>query len=76
MTHLQNTQQQPTEACVCTASEKFPAHDTMRNQTPVKKAQYDIVDPSTAAVPAQKPQQASQPQDASTDKVSTLSSFL
>ena len=52
------------------------ALNTVRNQTPVKEAQCDIVDPSTAAVPAQQPQQDSQPQDASTDKVSTLSSFL
>ena len=55
-THIQNAQKHPAEACVCTASEKVPALDTVRNQTPVKEAQYGIVDPSTTVVPAHQPQ--------------------
>ena len=62
--------------CAHKASEQLPALNTAQDQAPVKAAQCDIVDPHTAAVPARQPQRASQPQDASMDKVSTLSSFL
>ena len=75
-THIQNTQKQPVEVGARKASEHVPTLNTTKYQAPVKVAQCDIVDPRTAAVPARQPQSASQPQDASTDKVSTLSSFL
>ena len=40
------------------------------------ETKHDFADPSTAVVPVQQHQQDSQLQEASTDKVSTLSSFL
>ena len=55
---------------------QVPALNTAPEQALVKAAPCDMVDPHTPAVPAQQPQQASQPQDDSPDKVSTLSSFL
>ena len=76
MTHIQNTEKQPAEAWVCKAPEKVPALDSEREQETIMVATCDFVDPSTAVVPAQQHLQESQPQDASTDKVSTLSSFL
>ena len=40
------------------------------------ETEKDFGDSTTAVAPAQPHQQQSQPQEASTDKVSTLSSFL
>ena len=40
------------------------------------EAKRDFADPNTLVAPAQQPQQQSQPQEASTGEVSTLSSFL
>ena len=40
------------------------------------EAKRDFAAPSTSVAPAQQHQQQSQPQESSTDKVSTLSSFL
>ena len=60
----------------CKASEKTLALDTVKDRALIQEAQCDSVDPSAVEVPARKPQQASQPQEASMDKVSTLSSFL
>ena len=62
--------------CASKASAPVPALNPAQDQAPVKAAQCDIVDPRTPAVPARQTPQASQPQDASPDKVSTLSSFL
>ena len=76
MTHIQTPQKQPVEACVHRAPEKSPARDTARDREPVREAQCDSVDPRTTAVPTQPSLQALQPQNASTDRVSTLSSFL
>ena len=68
MTHLQNAERQPDKDQV---PEKVPSeHET------VMEAQRDDVSPSTAVVPAQQHQQELQLQDASPDKLSTLSSFL
>ena len=58
------------------APEKFPALDIVKDQAPVLTAQCDLADPRTTELPARQPQQTSQPVDASTDEVSTLSSFL
>ena len=76
MTHTQNSPKQPAAVCVRKASEKIPALDPVKDQVLVPEAQCDIVDPGTVEAPTRQPQQASQPQEASTDKVSTLSSFL
>ena len=76
MTHTQDSPKQPTAVCTQKASKKFRALDPAKDQAPAQEAQCDIVDPGAAEVPARQPQQASQPQEASTDKVSTLSSFL
>ena len=75
-THIQHSQKQPVEVCARKASAQVPALNTVQDQAPVKASQCDIVDPCTPEVPAQQPPQSSQPQDASPDKVSTLSSFL
>ena len=40
------------------------------------EAKRDFADPNTSVIPAQHPQKQSQTQEALTDKVSTLSSFL
>ena len=76
MTHIQTPQKQPSKVCVRKAPEKVPALDSEREQETVMEAKRDFVDPSTTVVPAQQHQQESQLQEASTDKVSTLSSFL
>ena len=76
MTHIQNTEKHPTEEWVHKAPEKVLALDSEREQEIVMEAKHVFVDPSTAVVPAQQHQQESQLQEASTDKVSTLSSFL
>ena len=76
MTHIENKEKHPDEACVRKAPEKAPAIDIEREQETVMETKRDFVDPSTSVVPAQQHQQESQLQEASTDKVSTLSSFL
>ena len=58
------------------APAKAPTRDTVQDQEPAREAQFDCVDPRTAAVPAQPSPQDLQPQNAPTDRVSTLSSFL
>ena len=75
-THIQDMPKQPAVVCARKASEKVPSLDPVKDQALVQEAQCDIVDPGTVEVPTWQPQQASQPQEASTDKVSTLSSFL
>ena len=74
--HIQNKDKQPDEACVCKAPEKVPAIDIEREKETFMEAKRDFSAPSTSVAPAQQHQQQSQPQEASTDKVSTLSSFL
>ena len=75
-TQIQHSQKQPVEVRARKASVQVPALNTAQDQALVKVAPCNIVDPHTPAVPAQQPHQASQPQDALPDKVSTLSSFL
>ena len=67
---------QPAKAWVCKAPMKVPAFDIEREKETFMEAKKDFVDSSTAVAPAQPHQQSSQLQEASTDKVSTLSSFL
>ena len=54
----------------------MPTFDVEREKETFMNAKGYFADLSTAAAPAQPRQQQSQPQEASTDKVSTLSSFL
>ena len=75
-TEAQNKEKQPAEAWVRKAPEKIPAFDVKREKETFMETKRDFADPNTSVVPAQQPQQQSQPQEASTDKVSTLSSFL
>ena len=73
---VQNKDKQPTEAWVHKAPVKFPTFDVERAKETFMESKRDFADPSTSVVPAQQHQPESQPQEASTDKVSTLSSFL
>ena len=75
-THIQTMLKQPVVVCARKASVKTSVLDPVKDQAPVQEAQCDIVDPGAVDVLARQSQQASQPQEASTDKVSTLSSFL
>ena len=75
-THIQNTETRPTEPCVRKAPAKIPAFDVKREKETFMEAKRDFANPNTSVAPAQQPQQQSQQQEASTDKVSTLSSFL
>ena len=76
MMEVQNKEKQPDEAWVHKSPEKIPAFDVEREKQTFMEAQRDFVDPNTSVAPVQQPQQQSQPQEASTNKVSTLSSFL
>ena len=75
MIEVQNKEKQPDEA-VRKAPEKIPAFHVEREKETFMEAKRDFTDPNTSVVPTQQPQQQSQSQEASTDKVSTLSSFL
>ena len=75
-THIQNKEKQPDEAWVCKTPEKVPAFDVEREKETFMEGRKDFVDPTTSAAPVQQHQQQLQSQEASTDKVSTLSSFL
>ena len=75
-THIQPSENQPVEAWVRKAPMKVPAFDIEREKETFMEAKRDFADPRTAVAPAQPHQQQSQPQEALTDKVSTLSSFL
>ena len=73
---VQNTEQQPYETWVRKAPEKVPTFDIEREKETFMEAKRDFATPSTSVAPAQQHQQRSQTQEALTDKVSTLSSFL
>ena len=75
-TEVQTKEQQPDEAWVRKAPAKVPAFDIEREKEIFMEAKRDFAAPNTSVIPAQQLQQQSQPQEASTDKVSTLSSFL
>ena len=74
--HIQPVEKQPDEAWVRKALVKVPAFDIEREKETFMEAKKYFVDSSTAVAPAQPHQPQSQLQEASTDKVSTLSSFL
>ena len=73
---MQPAEKQPDEAWVRKAPVKVPAFDIEREKETFMEAKKYFVDSSIAVAPAQPHQQQSQLQEASTDKVSTLSSFL
>ena len=75
-THIQNKEKQLDEAWVRRAPEKIPAFDVKREKETFMEAKKYFADPSTSVALAQQHQQQVQSQEASTDKVSTLSSFL
>ena len=76
MTQVQNKEKQPDEAWVRKTPEKILAFDVEREKETFMDEKKDFADPSISVAPAQQHQQQSQSQEASTDKVSTLSSFL
>ena len=75
-TQVQNKEKQHDESWVRKTPEKVPTFDVGREKETFMEAKKYFVDPSTAVAPAQQHQQQSQSQEASTDKVSTLSTFL
>ena len=74
--HPQPVETQPNEAWVRKAPVKVPAFDIEREKETFMDAKQDFGDSTTAVAPTQPHQQQSQLQEDSTDKVSTLSSFL
>ena len=72
-THIQPAEKQ---AWVRQAPVKVPALEIERGKETFMETQQDFGDSTTAVAPAQPHQQQSQPQEASTGEVSTLSSFL
>ena len=73
---MQNTDKQPDEAWVRKAPEKVLAFEIEREKETIMEAKRDFAAPSTSVAPTQQHQQQAQTQEASTDKVSTLSSFF
>ena len=72
-----SSEKQHAEAWVRKAPEKIPAFDVEREKETFMEAKKDFSDLSTSVAPVQQhQQQQSQSQEDSTDKVSTLSSFL
>ena len=76
MMQVQTKEKQPDEAWVCKTPEKIPAFDVGREKETFMESKKDFVDPSTTVAPVQQYQQQSQSQEASTEKVSALSTFL
>ena len=76
MTHVQNREKQPDKAWVRKTPEKVPTFDVGKEKETFMEAKKDFVDPSIAVAPVQQHQQQSQSQEALTDKVSTMSTFL
>ena len=74
--HIQNNKKHPDEAWVRKAPEKVPAFDIEREKETFMESNRDFAAPSTSVAPVQQHQQQLQTQVASTNKVSTLSSFL
>ena len=56
--------------------EKIPAFDVGRERGTFMEAKKDFADPITSIETTQQHQQQLQPQEASSDQVSTLTSFL
>ena len=76
MMQVQNKEKQPDEAWVRKNPEKVPTFDVRREKETFMEAKKDFVDLRTSVAPAQQHQQQLQSQEALTDQVSTLSSFL
>ena len=76
MMQIQTKKKHPDEAWVHKSPEKIPNFDVGREKETFMEAKKDFADPGTSVAPAQQHQQQLQSQGASTDKVSTLSSFL
>ena len=73
-TQVQN--KQPDEAWVCKTPQKIPSFDVGREKGTFMEAKKDFADPRTSVATAQQHQQQLQFQEASSDQVSTLTSFL
>ena len=76
MTQVQTKEKQLDEAWFRKILEKIPTFDVGREKETFMEAKKNFADPSTSVAPTQQHQQQLQSQEASTDKVSTLSSFL
>ena len=76
MTQVQNKEKQLDEAWVHKTPEKISAFDVEREKETFMEAKKEFVDLSTAIALAQQHQQQLQSQEPSTDKVSTMSTFL
>ena len=76
MTQVQTKEKQPDGAWVPKTPQKIPAFDVGREKETFMEAKKDVYDPGTSVAPMQYHQQQLQSQEASTDKVSTVSSFL
>ena len=70
---IQNKEKQPDEAWVRKTPEKVPTFDVGREKETFMEAKEDFADLGTSVAPTQQHQQQLQSQEASTDKVSTLS---
>ena len=70
-TQVQNTGKQPVEAWVHKTPEKIPSFDVEREKETFIEAQKDFAEPRKSVATTQQHQQ-----QASSDQVSTLSSFL
>ena len=75
-TQVQNKGKQPDEAWVRKNPEKIPAFNVGREKGTFMEAKKDFVDQRTSIETTQQHQQQSQFQEASSDQVSTLTSFL
>ena len=75
-TQVQNKEKHLYEAWVRKTLEKVPTFDVEREKETFMEAKKYFVDLSTIVAPAQQHQQQSQSQEASTEKVSTLLTFL
>ena len=75
-TQVQNKEKQPDEAWVRKTPEKVPTFDVGREKETFMEAKKYFADLSTSVALAQQHKKQLQSQEALTDKVSTLSSFL
>ena len=73
---MQNTEKQSVKAWVCKTPEKIPAFDVGREKGTFMEAKKDFADLRTSVATTQQHQQQLPFQEASSDQVSTLTSFL
>ena len=76
MTQVLNKGKQPDEAWVRKTPEQIPAFDVGREKGTFMEAKKDFADPRTSIETMQQHQQQLQFQEASSDQVNTLTSFL